>query len=376
MQPLPCGRANDTAPPDQVRNPGPADRPRVRPYSGAVTHPSPAPDHLPGTGIPGPAPTGAPSSPAPAAPSRSPRGAPAPTDRWGLLLGAGAFFLWGAMPLYFPLLEPAAPLEIIAHRVVWSLLFCLVLLAATRQLGGFATALRTPRTLGVLAVAAVLIVTNWTVYVYGVLSGHVLDAALGYFINPLVTVLLAVAVLRERLRPAQWAAVGIGAAAVVVISTGSGGLPWIALVLAASFGLYGLVKNRVGRTVEALPGLAVETAVLTPLALAYLVWLAATGVGTFGAEGAGHALLLASAGVVTALPLLLFSAAARRLPLSVVGLLQYLGPALQFLFGLLVFHEPMSPTRWAGFGLVWLALVVLSVDGLRAARATRLASRP
>ncbi|MFB8227129.1 EamA family transporter RarD [Cellulosimicrobium sp. NPDC055967] len=340
-----------------------------------MTHPAPAPDHLPGTGTPGPAPTGAPSSPAPAAPSARPPGAPAPTDRWGLLLGAGAFFLWGAMPLYFPLLVPAAPLEIIAHRVVWSLLFCLVLLAATRQLGGFVTALRTPRPLGVLAVAAVLIVTNWTVYVYGVLSGHVLDAALGYFINPLVTVLLAVAVLRERLRPAQWAAVGIGVAAVVVISTGAGGLPWIALALAASFGLYGLVKNRVGRTVEALPGLAVETAVLTPVALAYLVWLGTTGAGTFGAEGTGHALLLASAGIVTALPLLLFSAAARRLPLSVVGLLQYLGPALQFLVGLLVFHEPMSPTRWAGFALVWAALVVLSVDGLRAAHATRLATR-
>ncbi|SDF81970.1 chloramphenicol-sensitive protein RarD [Cellulosimicrobium cellulans] len=345
-----------------------------------MTHPSPAPDHLPGTGTPVPpdapsAPT-APSASAAPAPSGAGRGAPAPTDRWGLLLGAGAFFLWGAMPLYFPLLEPAAPLEIIAHRVVWSLLFCLVLLAATRQLGGFVAALRSPRTLGTLAVAAVLIVTNWTVYVYGVLSGHVLDAALGYFINPLVTVLLAVAVLRERLRPAQWVAVGVGGAAVVVISTGAGGLPWIALVLAGSFGLYGLVKNRVGRTVEALPGLAVETAVLTPVTLGYLVWLGATGAGTFGTEGVGHALLLASAGIVTALPLLLFSAAARRLPLSVVGLLQYLGPALQFLFGLLVFHEPMSPTRWAGFGLVWLALVVLSVDGLRTARATRLAARP
>ncbi len=358
-----------------MRNP----RVGAPPYSGAVTHPSPAPDHLPGTGTPAPpdAPSvpAAPSDAAAPAPSGTGRGAPAPTDRWGLLLGAGAFFLWGAMPLYFPLLEPAAPLEIIAHRVVWSLLFCLVLLAATRQLGGFVTALRSPRTLGTLAVAAVLIVTNWTVYVYGVLSGHVLDAALGYFINPLVTVLLAVAVLRERLRPAQWVAVGVGAAAVVVISTGAGGLPWIALVLAGSFGLYGLVKNRVGRTVEALPGLAVETAVLTPVALVYLGWLGATGAGTFGTEGVGHALLLASAGIVTALPLLLFSAAARRLPLSVVGLLQYLGPALQFLFGLLVFHEPMSPTRWAGFGLVWLALVVLSVDGLRTARATRLAAR-
>ena len=226
-----------------------------------------------------------------------------------------------------------------------------------------------------LAVAAVLIVTNWTTYVYGVLSGHVLDAALGYFINPLVTVLLAVVVLRERLRPAQWVAVALGAAAVVVISTGVGGLPWVALVLACSFGLYGLVKNRVGRSVGALPGLAVETAVLTPVALGYLLWLGARGDGTFGTEGLGHALLLASAGIVTALPLLLFSSAARRLPLSVVGLLQYLAPVLQFLCGVLVFGEHMPPTRWAGFALVWLALVVLSVDGLRAARATRLAAR-
>ena len=385
-----CERTHDTAPSHQVRNPpptraGPAlrrgwqeparDGVGARPYSGAVSHPSPAPGHLPGPGTPEPAPTGATAPPAAPASSGARTGPAAPTDRWGLLLGAGAFFLWGAMPLYFPLLEPAAPVEIIAHRVVWSLVFCVVLLAVTRQLGGYVAALRTPRTLGVLAVAAVLIVVNWTTYVYGVLSGHVLDAALGYFINPLVTVLLAVVVLRERLRPVQWVAVGVGAAAVVVLSTGTGGLPWVALVLACSFGLYGLVKNRVGRTVEALPGLAVETTVLTPLALAYLGWLAATGVGTFGAEGTGHALLLASAGVVTALPLLLFSAAARRLPLSVVGLLQYLGPALQFVFGLLVFHEPMSATRWAGFGLVWLALVVLSVDGLRTARATRLAAR-
>jgi len=279
------------------------------------------------------------------------------------------------MPLFFPLLAPATPLEIIAHRVVWSLLFCVLLLALTRGLGAFVAALRTPRVVGVLSVAAVLIVTNWTTYVYGVLSGHVLDAALGYFINPLVTVLLAVVVLRERLRPAQWAAIGIGAAAVVVLSTGVGGLPWIALVLAGSFGVYGLVKNRVGRTVAALPGLAVETAVATPFALGYLAWLAATGAGTFATEGVGHALLLASAGIVTALPLLLFSGAARRLPLSVMGLLQYLGPALQFVVGVAVFDEHMPPSRWAGFALVWLALVVLSVDGLRAARATRLAAR-
>lgn len=313
------------------------------------------------------------TSPEPAADAPARPGPP--QDRWGLPLGIGAFVVWGGMPLFFPLLVPAGPLEIIAHRVVWSLVFCVVLLAVTRSLGGFRRALTTPRTLGVLAVASALIVVNWTVYVYGVLSGHVLDAALGYFINPLVTVLLGVLVLRERLRPVQWVALGVGAAAVVVISTGVGGLPWIALVLAGSFGLYSLVKNRVGRTVAALPGLAVETTVATPFALAYLAWLAVQGTGTFASEGAGHALLLASAGIVTALPLLLFSGAARRLPLSVLGMLQYLGPALQFLCGLLVFHEHMPPVRWIGFGLVWLALVLLTADGLRHARATRLARR-
>jgi chloramphenicol-sensitive protein RarD len=297
---------------------------------------------------------------------------PTTSDRWGLPLGIGAFLVWGGMPLFFPLLEPAGAVEIIAHRVVWSLVFCLLLLAATRGFAGVLVVLRSPRTLGVLAVASALIVTNWTVYVYGVLTGHVLDAALGYFINPLFTVLLGVLVLGERLRPAQWVALGFGAAAVVVISTGVGGLPWIALALAGTFGLYSLLKNRVGRTVGALPGLAVETAVATPVALTYLAWLVATGASTFGMHGTGHALLLAATGIITALPLLLFSAAARRLPLTVVGMLQYLGPALQFLFGLLVFHEHMPPARWVGFGLVWVAIALLTADGTRAARAARL----
>ncbi|CAM3682521.1 EamA family transporter RarD [Isoptericola cucumis] len=300
---------------------------------------------------------------------------PSSPDRWGLPLGISAFALWGAMPLFFPLLEPAGPIEIIAHRIVWSLVFCVLLLAVTRSLRSFLAVLRSPRTLGVLAVASVLIIVNWTTYVYAVLSGHVLDAALGYFINPLLTVLLGVVVLRERLRVAQWVAVGFGVAAVAVISAGVGGLPWISLVLAGAFGLYSLVKNRVGRDVGALPGLAAETAVATPFALAYLVWLGATGVGTFTTEGTGHALLLAACGVITGLPLLLFSSAARRLPLSVVGMLQYLTPALQFLLGLLVFGEHMPPSRWIGFGLVWVALVLLTVDGTRQARAARLAAR-
>ncbi|MEG3615960.1 EamA family transporter RarD [Isoptericola haloaureus] len=299
---------------------------------------------------------------------------PAATDRWGLPLGLSAFLLWGAMPLFFPLLEPAGALEIIAHRIVWSLVFCVVLLAATRSLGSFLAVLRRPRTMGLLTLASALIIVNWTTYVYAVLTGHVLDAALGYFINPLLTVALGVVVLRERLRPAQWLALGLGGAAVVVLSTGVGGIPWISLVLAGAFGLYSLVKNRVGRGVGALPGLAAETAVATPLALGYLGWLAATGVGTFSTQGVGHALLLVSCGVVTGLPLLLFSAAARRLPLSVVGMLQYLTPFLQFLLGLLVFGEHMPPVRWAGFVLVWVALVVLTVDGVRRSRATRLAA--
>jgi len=292
-------------------------------------------------------------------------------DRWGLPLGIGAYLLWGGMPLFFPLLQPAGALEIVAHRIVWSLLFCLIALAALRQTGAFLTALRSPRILGTFTVAAVLIVINWVVYVYAVLSDRVLDAALGYFINPIVTVLLGVLVLRERLRPVQWIAIAFGAASVVVLSTGLGGLPWISLCLALSFGLYGLVKNRVGRTVPALPGLAVETAVATPFALGYLLWLGSSG--TFTGNGAGHVLLLMSAGIVTALPLLLFGAAARRLPLSVVGMLQYLAPALQFLVGLLVFGEHMPPTRWAGFVLVWVALVLLTVDGIRQ---TRRAPRP
>lgn len=287
-------------------------------------------------------------------------------DRWGLPLGVGAYLAWGGMPLFFPLLQPAGALEIVAHRIVWSLLFCLIALAVLRQLGDFRTALRSPRILGTFAVAAALIVVNWGVYVYAVLSDRVLDAALGYFINPIVTVLLGVLVLRERLRPAQWIAIGFGAASVVVLSTGLGGLPWISLCLALSFGLYGLAKNRVGRTVQALPGLAVETAVATPFALAYLLWLGSSG--TFTGHGAGHSLLLVSTGVITALPLLMFSAAARRLPLSVVGMLQYLAPALQFLVGLLVFGEHMPAARWAGFVLVWVALVLLTVDGIRQSR--------
>lgn len=299
----------------------------------------------------------------------------APMDGLGLATGIGAYVLWGVLPLYFPLLQPAGAVEIIAHRVVWSLLFCLVLLAATRTWGAFVTALRNRRTLGVLAVAAVLLAINWLVFVFGILTDRVVDAALGYYINPLVTVTLAVVVLRERLRTVQWVALGFGAAAVVVITAGYGQLPWIALVLALTFGFYGLIKNRVGRTVGAVPGLAVETLVLAPVALGYLVWMSAIGQGTFETEGAGHALILASSGVVTAIPLLLFNSAARRLPLSMLGLLQYIAPTLQLLIGVLVLGEQMPAARWWGFALVWTALAILTVDGVRTSRAQRLSRR-
>jgi chloramphenicol-sensitive protein RarD len=309
--------------------------------------------------------------------SASPAARPvsAPLDRLGLATGVGAYVLWGVLPLYFPLLQPASALEIIAHRVVWSLLFCLVLLAATRTWGAFVTALRHRPTLGVLSVAAVLLAVNWLVFVFGILTDRVVDAALGYYINPLVTVTLAVVVLRERLRPVQWVALGFGAAAVVVITAGYGQLPWIALVLALSFGFYGLIKNRVGRTVGAVPGLAVETLVVVPLALGYLVWMSAAGQGTFATEGAAHAVILASSGIVTAIPLLLFNSAARRLPLSMLGLLQYIAPTLQLLIGVLVLGEQMPAARWWGFALVWTALALLTVDGVRTSRAQRLSRR-
>jgi chloramphenicol-sensitive protein RarD len=320
---------------------------------------TPSTDVTPGS-TPAPTPGPAPGSALPAVP-----------DRAGLALGAGAYLLWGVLPIYFPLLQPASAVEIIGHRVVWSLGFCLLLLVVTRTWGRFVAALRTPRTLALLAVGAVLIAVNWTTYVYGVLSDQVVDTALGYFVNPLVTVLLAVFVLGERLRRAQWVALGAGAVAVIVITVGYGRLPWIAL----SFGLYGLLKNRVGRTVPAVASLAVETLVLMPVAVAYLLVLAAQGTGSFGAHGGWHVAALISSGVVTAVPLLMFGSAARRLPLSVVGMLQYIAPTMQFLFGVLVFGEQMPAARWVGFALVWVALVVLTADGLRAGRADALSRR-
>lgn len=277
-----------------------------------------------------------------------------------------AYLLWGVLPGYFLALAPAGGFEVVAFRILWSLLFCALLLTLTRTWPAFATAARSPRTLGAFALAGVLIYVNWQVYVLATLSGHIVEGAMGYFINPLVTILLGVLFLHERLRVAQWVAVGVSVAAIVVLTVNYGSLPWISLVLAFSFGFYGLVKNRVGRSVDAITGLTLETAWISPLAVVILALVGTVGPGlTFGSAGAGHALLLASSGVVTAVPLLLFAGAARRVPLVVIGLTQYLAPILQFLFGVLIMHEPMPAARWAGFSLVWLSLIIVTVDMLR-----------
>ena len=289
--------------------------------------------------------------------------------RRGLGFGFAAYVLWGVFPLYFRALDASGAFEILLHRIVWSLAILVVVVAAARAArADLRAVLRRPRLVGVLAAAAVALSLNWGIYIAAVNSGHVVEAALGYFINPLVTVALGVVVLRERLRPAQWAAVGVGALAVAVLTVDYGRPPWIALALALSFGCYGLVKNRVGGSVGALSGLTTETLVLGPVALGLVAWYEVTGRGTFTADAPWQGLLLASSGVVTVVPLLLFAAAARRVPLTTMGLLQYLTPMLQLLCGVVLLGEYVPPARWVGFGLVWLALLVLTADSLHSAR--------
>ncbi|MFC7918751.1 EamA family transporter RarD [Streptomyces cinereoruber] len=291
--------------------------------------------------------------------------------RAGLLYGIGAYAMWGLVPLFWPLLKPAGAIEILAHRMVWSLAFVGLALLVLRRWGWMRELARSPRKLGLIALAAAVITVNWGLYIWSVNAGHVVEASLGYFINPLVTIALGVLVLQERLRPAQWAAVGIGFAAVLVLAIGYGQPPWISLVLAFSFALYGLVKKKVN--IGGLESLAAETAVQFLPALAYLVWLGGQGTLAFGSHGAGHTALLAATGLVTAIPLVCFGAAAIRVPLSTLGLLQYLAPTFQFLLGIFYFHEAMPPERWAGFSLVWLALTILTWDALRTNRRSRAA---
>ena len=289
----------------------------------------------------------------------------------GGLYAFGAYFLWGFLPLYFVLLAPTGPWEVVAWRILFSLAFCAILLAVTRSWRRLGAILRQPRLLAWTALAGALIYVNWQEFLVATLTGHVIESSLGYFINPIVTVLLGVLVLRERLRSAQWIALAIAGAAVVVIVVGYGAFPWIALSLAFSFGLYGLVKKQIGGPVDAISGLTLESLWLTPVAIGQLIAVAATTGITFGVAGPWHAVLLSLAGVVTATPLLLFAAGARRAPLTVIGILQFVAPVMQFVIGAWILGEEMTPGRWAGFALVWAALAVLTLDSFAAARRQR-----
>ena len=291
--------------------------------------------------------------------------------RRGLVAAGSAYLLWGVLPLYFLTLAPAGPFEIVAWRIVFSLILCVLLTAATRSWRRIVAVVRRPRLILGLGLAGAFVFVNWLVFVIAALDGQVVEGALGYFINPIVTILLAVLVQGERLRPLQWAAIGISALAVIVLVVGHGVFPWIALALALSFGLYGLVKKRLGPDVDALTGFTLETAWLAVPAAILLAVLAGAGQLVFGTAGTGNVLLLIAAGPVTAVPLLLFATAARRLSLSALGFIQYAAPILQFIIGVAVLHEPMPPERWAGFVLVWVALAVLSVDLVRSARRAR-----
>lgn len=293
--------------------------------------------------------------------------------RTGLILGFSAYMLWGFFPLYWPLLKPAVPTEILAHRMIWSLVVCGILLAFNRKIGEAIAMIRDPAIFGRLAVAAIFLSTNWLIFIYAINSGQVVESALGYYINPLVLITFGVVLLRERLRAPQWIAVSLGVAAVAVLTIDVGRPPWIALSLAISWGLYGLIKKRLG--VGALQSLAIETLIVSIPAIAFLSVMEVRREAAFGTE-MGLTILLIGAGVVTTIPLLLFNGAATRLPLSMLGLLQYLNPTIQFLLGLWLFDEQMSPARWAGFVLIWIALVVLASDGLRSARRVDTVTEP
>jgi chloramphenicol-sensitive protein RarD len=288
--------------------------------------------------------------------------------RRGLVYGLAAYVCWGIVPLFWPLVARATALELLAQRVIWSLAVSVVLLLTTVPRGWWGR-LRSTRNLAMLALAAAVISVNWGLYIWGVNHGHVVETALGYYINPILSILLGVVLLKERLGRLQWVAVGLAALAVVVLTVDYGHPPWVALTLAVSFATYGFLKKKVnGGAVETL---TVESAILLLPAVGYLVYLESVGGLTFGHLGLGHSLLLMSTGLVTAIPLLFFAAASTRVPLSTLGLIQYVAPTAQFLLGVWYFHEVMSPARWIGFGCVWVALMILTVAGIARSGAVR-----
>jgi len=284
-------------------------------------------------------------------------------SRRGFLLGIAAYAMWGAFPLYWPLLEPAGALEILAHRIVWSLVTMGVLVVVLGRTAAFLRVAADRRVATLLTLAAGAVTVNWATYIWGVNNGHVVETSLGYFINPLVTVLMGVFILGERLRRWQWAALSLAGLAVVVLTMDYGRPPWVALVLAFSFGSYGLCKKQAGA--PAIESVTFETTLIGPIALGYLVWLSAHGDSAFTGQGGGHALLFMTTGFVTALPLVCFGGAAIRVPMVTLGLLQYLAPILQFGLGVAYFHEDMPLGRWVGFALVWAALAIFTVESIR-----------
>ena len=274
--------------------------------------------------------------------------------------------MWGAFPLYWPLLEPANPLEIVSHRAVWTLVFCFFVLAATKALKSTLTTLKRPKVAAKLFATSVLISINWLVYIWATNNGHVVEASLGYYINPLIIIGFGVLLLKEKMRPLQWVAVSIASIGVLVLTIDYGRLPWIALTLAVSWGSYGLIKKQLG--LGALEGLAIETFISAFFYLGYLIYIGNQGTGQFG-NSWGLTILLMSAGAVTAIPLLLFNGSTNRLPFTTIGLLQYITPTLQFSVGVWVRHEDMPTARWAGFLIIWIALTTLALDLVKSSRA-------
>lgn len=273
--------------------------------------------------------------------------------------------MWGAFPLYWPLLQPASPMEIVSHRAVWSLFFCLVALGIAKQLKSTYALLKNPKVFFRLLLAAGLISVNWLVYIWGVNNEHVVETALGYYINPLIIIAFGVITLREKMRKLQWVAVSFGALGVIVLTVDYGRLPWIALALAFSWGSYGLVKKQLN--LGALEGLAIETLLSLPIYGGYLIFIGLKGTGQLGSS-AGLSILLIGAGIVTAIPLLLFNGSTTRLPFTIIGLLQYITPTIQFSIGVWVRHEDMPTARWIGFLIIWAALVTLAIDLLKSGR--------
>ena len=273
--------------------------------------------------------------------------------------------MWGAFPLYWPLLEPANPLEIVSHRAVWTLVFCFIVLAATKALKSTLVTLKRPTVAVKLFLSSLLISINWLVYIWATNNEHVVEASLGYYINPLIIIGFGVIFLKEKMRPLQWAAVSIATIGVLVLTFDYGRLPWIALALALSWGSYGLIKKQLG--LGALEGLAIETFISSFFYLAYLIYIGYQGTGQFG-QNWGLTVLLISAGAVTAIPLLLFNGSTNRLPFTTIGLLQYITPTLQFSIGVWVINEDMPTARWVGFLIIWAALVTLAIDLIRSSR--------